>query len=73
MMKTENTQPTRPTGFVRVPEILSQYLPISRSLFWAKVKSGDFPKPIKLSSRVSAWKRADIEALCTRLAGEVSQ
>lgn len=46
---------TLPTeGFVRVPQIL-QVLPISRSGFWAKVKNGEFPAPVKLSPRVTAW------------------
>lgn len=60
-------------GFLREPEILSRYLPISRSLFWAKVKTGEFPAPTKLSARVTAWRRADIEALCQRLSAGVSQ
>ena len=41
-------------GFVRIPQIL-QVLPISRSGFWAKVKAGEFPAPVKLSPRVTAW------------------
>lgn len=42
------------TGYVRVKQILAPLgpLPISRSGFWAGVKSGKFPRPRKISSRV---------------------
>ena len=38
-------------------------IPISRSSFLRKVQMGDYPKPIKLGFRTSAWKRSDIEKL----------
>ena len=50
------------TGFVRLPIILSVF-PVSRSAFWAGVKSGKYPKPVKLSERTTAWKVEDIRAL----------
>ena len=31
-------------------------LPFSAPTLWRKVKAGTFPKPIKLSERVTAWK-----------------
>ncbi|MES2204781.1 MAG: AlpA family phage regulatory protein [Pseudomonadota bacterium] len=49
-------------GFVRLPQVLAVY-PISRSSFWAGVKSGKYPKPIKLSPRCTAWHAEDIHAL----------
>lgn len=30
-------------------------LPFSANTLWRKVKSGDFPKPCKLSEQVTAW------------------
>jgi len=50
------------TGFVRLPQILAVF-PISRSGFWAGVKSGKYPQPVKLSARCTAWKAEDIHAL----------
>lgn len=50
------------TGFVRLPAILAVF-PVSRSTFWAGVKSGRFPKPVKLGERTTAWKVEDIRAL----------
>ena len=37
-------------------------LPISAPTLWRKVKAGTFPKPIKLSDRVTAWKVGDVRA-----------
>lgn len=50
------------TGFVRLPQILAVF-PISRSSFWAGVKSGKYPKPVKLSQRCTAWRVEHIREL----------
>lgn len=53
--------------FLRLPGVL-KILPISRSTWLLGIQQGRFPKPIKLSERCSAWRRADIIELCDRLA-----
>jgi len=35
-------------------------LPFSAPTLWRKVKDGTFPKPHKLSARVTAWKVSDV-------------
>jgi len=42
-------------------------LPIKKSTWWAGVKSGRFPKPVKLGSRVAVWRVADIRQLIDSL------
>ena len=37
-------------------------LPFSAPTLWRKVKAGTFPKPVKLSDRVTAWKVGDVRA-----------
>ncbi len=37
-------------------------LPISSPTLWRGVKAGTFPKPIKLSNRITAWRVGDIRA-----------
>jgi prophage regulatory protein len=54
------------TGFLRLPQVLS-LIPIGRTSWWEGVKSGRFPKPIKLSPRCTAWKAEDIRQLIKRL------
>jgi prophage regulatory protein len=41
-------------------------LPVSRSTWWAGVKSGRFPAPIKLGPRITVWRDADIQRLIER-------
>ncbi|WLS04151.1 AlpA family phage regulatory protein [Shinella oryzae] len=57
------------TGYVRVKQILAPLgpLPISRSGFWAGVKCGKFPRPRKISSRVTVWRAEDILALLSKI------
>jgi predicted DNA-binding transcriptional regulator AlpA len=50
------------TGFVRLPQVLSLF-PVGRSTWWAGVKSGKYPSPVKISPRCTAWKAEDIRAL----------
>ena len=54
---------------VRLKQIIAPQgpLPISRSTFYAKIKSGDYPAPLKLSARVSVWRASDIRELVERL------
>jgi len=47
---------------LRLPHVLAQ-IPVSRSAWWAGVKAGRFPKPLKIGSRTSVWRGADIIAL----------
>jgi predicted DNA-binding transcriptional regulator AlpA len=56
------------TGFVRLTQVLA-VIPIGRTCWWEGVKSGRFPKPIKLSPRCTAWKAEDIHGLIRRLSG----
>lgn len=49
------------TGYVRLA-LLLQLIPFSRATVWRKVKDGKFPKPIKLSEHVTAWRVEDVRA-----------
>jgi predicted DNA-binding transcriptional regulator AlpA len=53
------------TGFLRLASILAPNgpIPVGRSTWWAGIKSGRFPKPIKLGPRTTAWRVEDIRAL----------
>lgn len=60
------------TGFLRLPQIIGDPLasppvpavyPVCKSTWWAGVKSGRFPQPVKLGPRVTAWRVEDIRKL----------
>ncbi len=49
-------------GLLRIRQVL-RFVPVSRSHWWAGVKAGKYPKPLKLSERVTVWRAADIRDL----------
>lgn len=59
------------TGFLRLTQIIGNpkavppvppTIPVSKSTWWAGVKSGRFPKPVKLG-RCTCWRVEDIREL----------
>lgn len=57
------------TGFLREPAVLS-LIPVGRSTWWAGVKAGRYPKPVKLGARMTAWRVEDIRALIASLGAQ---
>ena len=48
------------TGYLRQAQFIPHVVPFSSSTLWRKVGAGTFPKPTKLSERVTCWKVGDI-------------
>ena len=66
-------------GYLRLPQIVGDrkrgipaIFPVSRSTWFAGVKSGKYPQSVKLSERCVAWRVEDIKALLNQHSGEVS-
>lgn len=60
--------------FIRLAQLASTknkdgLLPMSAATIWRKVKSSEFPRPIKLSTGITAWDAADVEGWLTRQKG----
>jgi predicted DNA-binding transcriptional regulator AlpA len=64
------------SGYVRLPQILGDkkadppvppVIPVSKSTWWAGVKAGRFPRPVKLGPRITAWRVEDIRTLVAQL------
>lgn len=53
------------TGFLRIRSIIAPNgpIPVSKSTWWAGVKDGRFPKPMKLGERITVWRVEDIRTL----------
>lgn len=62
------------TGYLRLPQIIGKaannvspaipaIIPVSRSTWWAGIRAGRYPRPVKLSKRINAWHVEDIRAL----------
>jgi len=58
--------------FLRLNEILAPNgpIPVSKSSWWNKVRTGEYPRPVKLGPRTTAWRSQDIADLIRRLETE---
>lgn len=48
---------------LREKQIIPGIVPVSRAEWWAGVRAGRYPQPVKLSTRVTCWRAEDIRAL----------
>jgi len=64
--------PLPETGYLRLSHIIGDpkatpplpaIFPVCASTWWNGVRSGRFPKPVKLGPRTTAWRVEDIRAL----------
>lgn len=53
---------SRQQSFIRQKQLVPHIVPFSPATLWRKVRSGQFPKPIKLSENITAWRWEDVEA-----------
>ena len=58
--------PSTHSGFHRIKGVLIK-VPVSRATWYAGIKAGKYPKPIRLSEGVSVRRVADIDALCHQI------
>ena len=60
------------TGYLRLPQILA-IIPVSKSTWWAGVRTGRYPQPTRaLGERITAWRVEDIRALIESAAPKVA-
>jgi prophage regulatory protein len=68
-------------GFLRLPQIIGDpkakppipaVIPVKKSCWWDGVRTGRFPKPVKLSPRVTVWRVEDIRDLIAKFSGKMA-
>lgn len=66
------------TGFLRLSRIIGNpkavppippVIPVCKSAWWAGVKCGRFPQPVKLGPSTTAWRVEDIRKLIASAGG----
>lgn len=66
------------TGYLRLSQIVGKpatasspgipaIIPVSKSTWWAGVRSGRYPKGVCLNQRITGWRVEDIRALIDQL------
>ena len=67
-------------GYLRLSQIVGNkkadppipaIIPVSKSTWWAGIKTGRYPQPVKLSERCTAWRVEDIRSLIEKVGGKV--
>lgn len=48
------------SGYLRLAQLAPSLVPVSPTTLWRMVASGTFPRPVKLSARVTAWRVEDV-------------
>ena len=61
--------PMAPEILYRLPQVLSRF-PVSRSGWYAGVRSGKYPAPVKAGPRMSMWRASEINALIAAVAAK---
>jgi predicted DNA-binding transcriptional regulator AlpA len=65
------------TGYLRLHQIIGNpkasppvtpIIPVGRSTWWAGVRSGKFPAPVKLGPGITAWRAEDIREYIAKAA-----
>ena len=59
-MNEKTTLDGLPNGAMARCATICGSLDFSKSTLWRLVKAGKFPKPVKLSERVTAWRVGDV-------------
>jgi predicted DNA-binding transcriptional regulator AlpA len=60
--QSRSTGQVDPAALLRLPQVLA-LVPVCPSTWWSGVKSGRFPRPIKLGPRITCWRAQDIFSL----------
>lgn len=68
-MTTEAIISLPATGYIRQAQLVGNpgkgilpLIPFSAATLWRKVKNGEFPRPVKLSANVTAWRAEEVRA-----------
>ena len=69
IFSSEKPSPISP--LLRLPQVLN-LVGISQSAWYAGVKRGDYPQPIRIGRRAVAWRFSDLEPLLAHGLGERS-
>lgn len=70
-MTTSKARSVQGDRLLREPAVL-EIMTLCRSIWWAGIKDGIYPPPLKISPRVSAWRASDIDSLLERLSAEAA-
>lgn len=64
-----NSSAASAAPFIRIADLATDrkagkigLLPMSKATIWNNVRKGSFPKPVKLTENITAWRLSEIES-----------
>jgi hypothetical protein len=74
-LETDIMQTSLPgTGFLRLRQIvgdpkrgIAPIIPVCPSTWWSGIKTGRYPRPVRIGPRTTAWRVEDIRALVEKM------
>lgn len=60
-------------GFIRQKTLLQRHVPFSAATLWRLVNAGKFPKPVKVTEQITAWRVSDVKEWLKNPAGYTAQ
>jgi prophage regulatory protein len=66
IFRHQQSEQIDPQSLLRLPQVL-KLVPIAASSWWLGVRSGRFPKGLKLGPRTTVWRASDILELIDSL------
>jgi prophage regulatory protein len=58
-MQTKDKDDVEVERYLRETQLLERYLPFSGPTLWRKVRTGDFPAPVKLGPTTTTWRERE--------------
>ena len=66
----EKTITVLPAGGMSRLKIIKTLVPFSAATIWRKVKTGEFPAPVKINPYITAWRNDEVNNWFAQWSGE---
>lgn len=63
---------TDASTFIRQSNLLRRHVPFSAATLWRLVKAGRFPRPVKVTPQITAWRLSDVHEWVKDPAGYIA-
>ena len=60
MSKTTDDFKLPKSQYIRQSQLIPFIVPFSSATLWRKVQKGEFPKPLKISAKITVWRVSEI-------------
>lgn len=59
-LPVQNPDVVKNGNFIRQKTLLQGYVPFSAATLWRLIRAGKFPRPVKVTNQITAWRTSEI-------------